>query len=122
MAVEQAGRHVAVLPLLEPLGDECLGAFEMDDLHAGPPTNQDVAVALFERGAAKYRALLGTKPLNKPMSASLSTVSVWLFQLGIEVYHARPYQPQTLGKDERFHRTWQAELLAYAAFHDLPIL
>ena len=29
----------------------------------GRPLNQNVAVALFERGAAEYRALLGTKPL-----------------------------------------------------------
>ena len=35
----------------------------MDDLHAGPPADQDVAVALFERGAAEYRALLGAEPL-----------------------------------------------------------
>ena len=35
----------------------------MNDLHAGPPANQDVAIALFERGAAEYRALLGAEPL-----------------------------------------------------------
>ena len=27
--------------------------------------------------------------------------------------HSRPYHPQTLGKDERFHRTLKAEILQY---------
>lgn len=35
----------------------------------------------------------------------------WLIRLGIRVLHARPYHPQTLGKDERFHRTLKAEVL-----------
>ena len=40
-------------------------------------------------------------------------VTVWWLRLGIAVSHGRPRHPQTLGKDERFHRTLQAELLQY---------
>jgi transposase InsO family protein len=36
----------------------------------------------------------------------------WLMRLGIEVSHGRPYHPQTQGKDERFHRTLNEELLS----------
>jgi transposase InsO family protein len=36
---------------------------------------------------------------------------VWLIRLGILITHSRPRHPQTLGKDERFHKTMKAELL-----------
>ncbi|MFB3078776.1 MAG: IS481 family transposase, partial [Lysobacterales bacterium] len=39
--------------------------------------------------------------------------------LGIGVTHAWPYPPQTLGKDERFHRTLKREVLRHAIFHHL---
>ena len=32
-------------------------------------------------------------------------LTVWLLRLGVRVVHSRPRHPQTLGKDERFHRT-----------------
>jgi transposase InsO family protein len=38
-------------------------------------------------------------------------LTVWLLRLGVRVVHSRPLHPQTLGKDERFHRTLKAELL-----------
>ena len=38
-------------------------------------------------------------------------LTVWLLRLGMRVVHSRPFHPQTLGKDERFHRTLKAELL-----------
>ncbi|MEQ8379423.1 IS481 family transposase [Parvibaculum sp.] len=46
-------------------------------------------------------------------------LGVWLLRLGIGVSHSRPYHPQTLGKEERFHRTLKAELLAGPPFGDL---
>lgn len=42
-------------------------------------------------------------------------LGVWLLRLGIRVSHSRPHHPQTQGKDERFHRTVQAEVLRYHA-------
>lgn len=43
---------------------------------------------------------------------SLTQLGVWLIRLGIELSHSRPMHPQTNGKDERFHRTLQAEVIA----------
>lgn len=45
-------------------------------------------------------------------------LDVWLLRLGIRVYHGRPYHPQTQGKEERFHRTLQAEVLARGGWSD----
>ena len=40
-------------------------------------------------------------------------LGVWLLQLGVRLVHARVRHPQTLGKDERFHRTLKREVLAH---------
>ena len=39
-------------------------------------------------------------------------LAVWLLDLGITVTHSRPMHPQTLGKDERFHRTMDLEVIS----------
>lgn len=40
-------------------------------------------------------------------------LGVWLLRLGVPVSHSRPYHPQTLGKDERFHQTLKREALQH---------
>lgn len=47
--------------------------------------------------------------------ARYTALAVWLMRIGITVVHSRPYHPQTLGKDERFHRTLKAEVLQYCS-------
>ena len=46
-------------------------------------------------------------------------LGVWLIRLGVQLSHSRPYHPQTLGKDERFHGTLNRELLCRQRFADL---
>jgi len=45
-------------------------------------------------------------------------LGVWLLKLGVDVLHSRPYHPQTRGKNERFHRTLKAEVLAMELLHN----
>lgn len=49
----------------------------------------------------------------------LTPLVCWLIRLGIKVGHSRPYHPQTQGKDERFHRTLNAEVISRQVFHSL---
>jgi transposase InsO family protein len=47
-------------------------------------------------------------------------LGVWLLKLGVDLIHSRPYHPQGRGKNERFHRTLKAEVLAFERFADIP--
>jgi transposase InsO family protein len=42
---------------------------------------------------------------------------LWLIKLGIETIHSKPYHPQGRGKNERFHRSLAAEVLALSPLH-----
>lgn len=50
-------------------------------------------------------------PWGDTFDSPYTPVVAWLIRLGVSVSHSRPYHPQTLGKDERFHRTLKAEVL-----------
>lgn len=59
-------------------------------------------------------------PWGSPSApGQLTALGVWLVQLGIRVSHSRPYHPQTNGKDERFHRTLDIEVLRGRCFESL---
>ncbi len=50
-------------------------------------------------------------PWGNSLDHPYTMLGLWLIRLGIKVSHGRPYHPQTQGKDERFHRTLNEELI-----------
>ncbi|MEA2969088.1 MAG: hypothetical protein QOE78_2349, partial [Alphaproteobacteria bacterium] len=58
-------------------------------------------------------------PWGDPSGERWTRFAVWLLKLGIAVIHSRPYHPQSRGKNERFHRTLNAEVFALRRFRDL---
>lgn len=58
-------------------------------------------------------------PWGADFTHTLTPLTVWLLHVGIRVGHSRPYHPQTLGKDERYHRTLNTELISSHTFADL---
>lgn len=74
----------------------------------------------FRRYGLPRRMLMDNgSPWGSDTAHSWTPLTVWLLRLGIGVSHGRPYHPQTQGKDERFHRTLQAELLKGRRFENL---
>lgn len=59
-------------------------------------------------------------PWGDDPDTPFTALTVWLLRLGVPVSHGRPRHPQTQGKDERFHRTLNAELLSRATLADFP--
>lgn len=58
-------------------------------------------------------------PWGEGAGYRFTPLTVWLALLGIAVSHSRPYHPQTNGKDERFHRTLNADVIQGKLFADL---
>ena len=77
-------------------------------------TVQPRLTAIFRRYGLPRKMLMDNgPPWGTEGQADYSVLTVWLLRLGVQVRHSGPYHPQTLGKDERFHRTLEAELLRY---------
>jgi transposase InsO family protein len=75
-------------------------------------TVRECLTVIFRRYGLPRRILVDNgSPWGADREHPHTTLTVWLMRLGIGVTHARPYHPQTLGKDERFHRTLKAEVL-----------
>ena len=84
-------------------------------------TVQNGLITTFRRYGLPRRILAdnGAPWGNSGGGHSYTPLALWLIRLGVRVLHGRPYHPQTQGKDERFHRTLQAEVLQGARFEDL---
>jgi transposase InsO family protein len=73
----------------------------------------------FRRYGLPERMLMDNgAPWGNDREHPYTPLTVWLLRLGIGVSHSRPYHPQTQGKEERFHRTLQAEVLQGRVFAD----
>lgn len=94
---------------LEACGDERSG------------TVQGRLIALFTRYGLPWRLLTDNGAPWGDGGSRYTALTVWLLRLGIAVSHGRPYHPQTQGKEERFHRTLKAEVLAGEPFVDLTM-
>lgn len=88
------------------------------------PTVQEQLTAVFRRYGLPERILTDNgPPWAATGQAPHTRLSAWLIRNGISVIHGHPFHPQTQGKDERFHRTLQVEvILRRPAWHDLEEL
>ena len=58
-------------------------------------------------------------PWGDPQTRHTTRFEIWLLRLDIRPLHGRPRHPQTQGKEERFHRTLNEELLRHERFESL---
>ena len=84
-------------------------------------TVQECLTAAFRTYGLPVRMLMDNgSPWGNDALHPRTPLTVWLMRLGIQVSHGRPYHPQTQGKEERFHRTLNAEVLQGRCFTDCP--
>ncbi len=83
-------------------------------------TVQDRLTAIFRRHGLPEQLLADNgPPWGTESQGRLTRLGVWLVRLGITLIHSRSYHPQTIGKEERFHRTLTDEVLRHQALRDL---
>jgi len=110
----------------------CHGLSVLDDcsrfalgLEACPDQRLDTVTqrltGIFRRYGLPHAMLADNGPPwgNRDEESRYTRLEVWLLQLGVPLVHGRPYHPQTQGKDERFHRTVEAELIGRRRFATL---
>ena len=113
-------------------GTECIPLTIIDDcsryllclqicVQQNRETVQGHLTSVFRRFGLPETILTDNGPPWGPASEQpyYTRLSVWLMRLGIRVIRARPYHPQTLGKDERLHRSLQEEVLNLRSFSSL---
>jgi transposase InsO family protein len=93
---------------LRACGDECR------------TTVQAELIRIFRQfGLPRRMSMDNGAPWGYEDGESWTRLTAWLVRLGIRVTHSRPYHPQTQGKDERFHRTLDLEVLRGRSFASL---
>jgi transposase InsO family protein len=81
---------------------------------------QQELTTMFRRYGLPRRMLMDNgPPWGDDPEHPYTPLTVWLLRLGIGISHGRPYHPQTQGKEERFHRTFKAEVIARGRFRNL---
>lgn len=79
-------------------------------------TVRDHLTKAFRRCGLPWRILTDNGSPWGSAGNEITKFDVWLMDLDVRLIHGRPYHPQTQGKDERFHRTLKAEVLARRDF------
>jgi transposase InsO family protein len=112
------GRRCHPLTVLDDHSRYALGLAGCHDERSS--TVQDKLTATFRRyGLPECMLCDNGGPWGDSPEHPYTPLGVWLLRLGVGIRHSRPYHPQTLGKDERFHRSLNAEVLSGPPFADL---
>ena len=83
-------------------------------------TVKSALIQVFTRyGLPRRMSMDNGSPWGSGALTGYTQLTVWLIEQGITIGHSRPYHPQTQGKDERFHRTLQSELIGRRQFDNL---
>lgn len=83
-------------------------------------TVQRELVTIFRRYGLPHAILADNGvPWGCSGQGEYTELGVWLLRLGVRLVHGRPFHPQTQGKEERFNRTLQDEVLTWERFADL---
>jgi len=116
--------HVAIgtgrchpLTILDDHARYSLGLFACADERN--PTVRGHLTEVFRRFGLPDRILCDNGPPWGASESAYTELGVWLLRLGVQISHGRPYHPQTQGKDERFPRTLNVEVLQGRTFADL---
>jgi transposase InsO family protein len=80
---------------------------------------QQLIIAFRRYGLPERLMTDNGSPWGDGPGSPFTPLGVWLIEHGIRISHSRPYHPQTMGKDERFHRSLKAEVLSAPPFADL---
>jgi len=80
---------------------------------------QQLIIAFGRYGLPERLITDNGSPWGDGPGSPFTPLGVWLIEHGIRISHSRPYHPQTMGKDERFHRSLKAEVLSGPPFADL---
>ena len=62
-------------------------------------------------GLPRWMLMDNGSPWGSDLEHPNTPLTAWLVRLGVQVVHSGPYHPQTVGKDERFHRSLKAEVI-----------
>lgn len=89
-------------------------------------TVQNQTVALFEEYGLPWMMLTDNGPpwgaagvVPEYGDRAYTAYEIWLMMHGVKLIHGRPYHPQTQGKDERFHRTMDEEILNHTSIDSM---
>jgi transposase InsO family protein len=114
-----SGARCHPLTVLDDHSRFCLGLRACGDEQGA--TVQEHLRSLFRGYGLPLRLLVDNgPPWGTEGYDRVSRLGVWLIRLGVTVVHTGTYHPQTIGKDERFHRTLVDELIRRQIFQDLP--
>jgi transposase InsO family protein len=86
----------------------------------GATVQQELTATFRRYGLPEQMLMDNGSPWGSDAEHVLTPLTLWLIRLGIRVAHIRPYHPQTQGKDERFHRSLETEVIQRRWFRDLP--